>query len=165
MAFNCSVLPELKIVLFASTPALSASSYFLTWFYRDLIWTRLLKCKLPGSFCDLQCSSWSSSHQKLPVVPKGGVILQQPRSRMRLAKYFYACDWLQMVFLLKKKKKTALAALFENVSLYFSFRFVLLSNNIAQLQRQSLAVQISAGFFCCVVAYSRGKKNCRNSVL
>lgn len=67
-------------------------------------------------------------------------------------------------FFIKKKKKTALAALFENVSLYFSFLFVLLSNNIAQLQRQSLAVQISAGFFCCVVAYSREKK-CRNSVL
>lgn len=61
-------------------------------------------------------------------------------------------------FFFIKKKKTALAALFENVSLYFSFLFVLLSNNIAQLQRQSLAVQISAGFFCCVVAYSRGKK-------
>lgn len=38
----------------------------------------------------------------------------------------------------------------ENVAFYFPFLFVLLSNNVAQLQWQPPAVQIPVGFLRCV---------------
>lgn len=56
-----------------------------------------------------------------------------------------------------ENKPSGSGCLSENVALYFPFLSVLLSNSVAQLQWQPLAVQIPTGFFCCV-AYSRGKK-------
>lgn len=54
-----------------------------------------------------------------------------------------------------KIKPSGSGCLIENVALYFSFLFVLLSNNVMQLQWQPLAFQISTSFFCSV-AYSGG---------
>lgn len=46
-----------------------------------------------------------------------------------------------------KIKPSGSGCLIENVALYFSFLFVLLSNNVTQLQWQPLAFQISTSFF------------------
>lgn len=64
-----------------------------------------------------------------------------------------------------KIKPSGSGCLIENVALYFSFLFVLLSNNVTQLQWQPLAFQISTSFFVVWPIAGGGGNPCRNSVL